>query len=106
MHALRRHQVATFTKEFTREFKIVIAETTVSAFMQNQVASDANERMHEKLFMKKDIQRTRQWNLPWLNMVKKKVNIFSCWTCQEEYRRYYLLSKHYHNHMMSDTNEI
>ena len=37
---------------------------------------------------------------------KKKVNIFSCWTCQEEYRRYYLLSKHYDNHMMSDTNEI
>ena len=72
MHALRRHQVATFTKEFTQEFKIVIAETTVSAFMQNQVASDANEPMHEKLFMKKDIQRTRQWNLPWLNMVKKK----------------------------------
>ena len=83
MHALRRHQVATFTKEFTREFKIVIAETAVSAFMQNQVASDANEPMHEKLFMKKDIQRTRQWNLPWLNMVKE-VNIFSCWTCQEE----------------------
>ena len=75
MHALRRHQVATFTKEFTREFKIVIAETTVSAFMQNQVASDANEPMHEKLFMKKDIQRTRQWNLPWLNMVKKSQHI-------------------------------
>ena len=72
MHALRRHQVATFTKEFTREFKIVIAETTVSVIMQNQVASDANEPMQEKLFMKKDIQRTRQWNLPWLNMVKKK----------------------------------
>ena len=72
MYALRRHQVATFTKEFTREFKIVIAETTVSAFMQNQVARDANEPMHEKLFMKKDNQRTRQWNLPWLNTVKKK----------------------------------
>ena len=84
MHASRRHQVAKFTKEFTREFKIVIAETTVSVIMQNQVASDANEPMQEKLFMKKDIQRTRQWNLPWLNTVKKKVNIFSCWTCQEE----------------------
>ena len=72
MHALRRHQVATFTKEFTREFKIVIAETTVSVIMQNQVASDANEPMQEKLFMKEDIQRTRQWNLPWLNAAKKK----------------------------------
>ena len=72
MHALRRHEVAKFTKEFTREFKIVIAETTVSVIMQNQVASDANEPMQEKLFMKEDIQRTRQWNLPWLNRVKKK----------------------------------
>ena len=72
MHALRRHEVAKFTKEFTREFKIVIAETTVIVIMQNQVASDANEPMQEKLFMKEDIQRTRQRNLPWLNRVKKK----------------------------------
>ena len=35
MHALRRHQFATFRKEFTRELKIVVAETTVSALMHH-----------------------------------------------------------------------
>lgn len=107
MHALRRHQVATFTKELTREFKIVMAETTVSVFIQNQVASDTNEPTQEKLFMKKNIQRTHQWNLPWLNTGKKHVNIYSCWICPEELGRYDLLLKHYDNHMMlSDTTEI
>ena len=60
MHALRRHQVATFTTEFTRELKIVVAETTLSALMHHQVASDANESMQEKLFRMKDIQKCHQ----------------------------------------------
>ena len=77
MHALRRHQVATFTKEFTREFKIVSAETTVSALIHHQVASDANESMYEKLIRKKDIQRTHQWNLPWLNTVNKNMSTYT-----------------------------
>ena len=77
MHALRRHQVATFTNEFTREFKIVIAETTVSALIHHRVASDASESMQEKLIMKKDIQRTHQWNLPWLNTVNKNMSTYT-----------------------------
>ena len=83
MHALRRHQVATFTKEFTRELKIVIAETTVSVIMQNQVASDANEPMQEKLFMKRHSEDSSMES-PMAEHGKKKVNIFSCWTCLEE----------------------
>ena len=76
MHALRHHQVATFTKEFTRELKIVIAETTVSALIHHRVASDANESMQEKLIVKKEIQRC-QWNLPWLNTRNKNMSTYS-----------------------------
>ena len=76
MHALRRHQVATFTKEFTRELKIVIAETTVSALIHHRVLSDANESMQEKLIVKKEIQMC-QWNLPWLNTGNKNMSTYS-----------------------------